>query len=253
MQPSQLTAQKSKQQNLTLKTATCWTSPIVDNKPQKDAYKSSVTQYNDAGLKISTTDYRSDGNVANVYHYEYKDNQQHSYVSNSDGSRTKTQTETYNENGRLTTRLRLDADQSQLDLLKLEYNKGQKKLEEYFDQNNEQVYSIQYIYNPEQGAIRESYTNHKNKESYMAAIDLDTKAVPIAYTQYKTSGPLVKSIAYKRDGEGRVLQKETFLPNKKLQLKEVYEYTEDSMTHSVFAGEEQRLVEHVVYKYVYYK
>jgi hypothetical protein len=74
-----------------------------------------------------------------------------------------------------------------------------------------------------------------------------------SYEEYELSGPLIRSIKYERDEEGRILVKSIFAADKTLELKEVYEYTENERHYSVYINDGTELIEHVICKYNYYQ
>ncbi len=236
-----------------LKTETCWAYTVENNVPATSGSVLRKTEYDDQGKKTKTTTYKEDGSIAYEYFFEYTLNGRETYWKLSDGTKVKSETEIYNDDGYLLERIQYSTDGKLKDKLKIAYEKGQKSREIYFNALNEIIFAIDYTYNKAQNSIRESYTDYIDDENTIGAIDLDANALPKAYTEYKTSGPLVRSIIYERDEDGRILTKETYNPDNELQLKEVYEYTENATLYSVYINKGKQLAEHVVYKYDYYQ
>lgn len=236
-----------------IKTETCWSYTIENNVPATSGVVSKKTEYDDQGKQTKITTYKEDGSIAYEYYFDYTADTRETYWKLSDGTRVKSETERYDENGKLLERVRYDTDGQLKDKLKIAYEKDQKNKEVYFNKLNEIIFAIDYSYNKEQRTIRELYTDYIDDENTIGAIDLDANALPKAYTEYKTTGPLVRSIVYERDEAGRVLVKETYAADNTLQLKEVFEYTKNGKHYSVYINDGTELVEHVVYKYDYYQ
>jgi len=236
-----------------LKTETCWSYTIENNTPTTSGSVSRQVEYDDQGKKTKITTYKEDGLIAYEYFFDYSMNIRETYWKLSDGTKVKSEIEVYNDDGKLLERIRYSTDGKLQDKIKVAYEKGQKSQEIYFNKSNEIIFAIDYSYNKEQKTIRELYTDYVDDENTIGAIDLDANALPKAYTEYKTSGPLVRSIVYERDEGGRVLVKETYAADNSLQLKEVYEYTENEKHYSVYVNGGTELTEHVIYKYNYYQ
>lgn len=236
-----------------LKTETCWAYTIENNVPATSGSVLSQIEYNDQGKKTKVTTYKEDGSIAYEYFFEYTADTRETYWELSDGTKVKSETEIYNKDSQLLERVRYSTDGELQDKIKVAYKKGQKSKEIYFDKSNEIIFAIDYSYNKEQKTIRELYTDYVDDENTIGAIDLDVNALPKAYTEYETSGPLVRSIVYERDEDGRILVKETYAADNALQLKEVYEYMENATHYSLYINEGTELAEHLVYKYNYYQ
>lgn len=236
-----------------LKTETCWSYAIENNVPTTTGSVSKQVEYDDQGKKTKIITYKEDGAIAYEYFFDYTANARETYWKLSDGTKVKSETEVYNDDGQLLERIRYNTDGKLQDKIKVSYKNAQKTKEVYFNKSNEIIFAIDYSYNKEQKTIRELYTDYIDDQNTIGAIDLDANALPKAYTEYKTSGPLVRSIVYQRDEDGRVLTKETYAADNTLQLKEVYEYTENAKHYSVYINEGTELVEHLVYKYNYYQ
>lgn len=236
-----------------IKTETCWSYTIENNVPATSGFITRKIEYDDQGKQTKITTYNENGSIAYEYYFDYTANMRETYWKLSDGTRVNSETELYDDDGKLLERARYDTDGKLKDKLKIAYEKDQKSKEVYFNKLDEIIFAIDYSYNKEQKTIRELYRDYVDDENTIGAIDLDANALPKAYTEYKTSGPLVRSILYQRDESGRVLVKEIYAADNTLQLKEVFEYTKNAKHYSVYVNNGAELVEHVIYKYDYYQ
>lgn len=236
-----------------LKTETCWSYEIENNVLATSGSISRQIEYNDQGKKTKEISYKKNGAIAYEYFFQYRPNSREIYWKLLDGTKVKSETEVYNEDGQLLERIRYDTDGKIRDKIKVVYENGKKNEETYFNKSNEITYRINYFYNKEQQTIRESYTNYKGEAKTNGAIDLDSNGLTKSYEEYELSGPLIRSIKYERDAEGRILVKSIFAADKSLELKEVYEYTENERHYSVYINGGTELIEHVIYKYNYYQ
>lgn len=244
---------QSTQAPKTIKTETRWSYPIQNNQPSSNGVKTMLTQFNEAGQKKQVITFNDDGSTAYAYQFKHNLFSQECYWTTQEGKRVNSQQEEYNAAGDLVKRTRYTATGDLLDITAFQYKNGQKSFEEYFNNKKEKVYHIQYSYNKAQKNIREIYTNFKENENLIGAIDLNDQGKPIAYTQYKASGPLVKTVEYIRDAQGQLTSKSTYSANNKLLTKEIYEYKNNKKQCSIYIDNGKTLVEHTVYTYDYYK
>ncbi|BDS14132.1 hypothetical protein AsAng_0049040 [Aureispira anguillae] len=231
----------------------CWNYPIQNNLPTKEGYRSIKTEFNSLGKKIKMTAYQAEGSVAYEYFFEYKERSRESYWLMPTGEKIKSEIENYNQDGAILSRIRFNTDGSLLDKQTFDYEKGRKVKEVYWDNKGQKIYGIEYSYQEGQNAIREIYTNYLTQEQTIGAIELGGHALPTSYREYKSSGPIVRSIIYKRDEQGRILSKKTYSPNNHLEEKEIYEYKEGETICSVYIDGGKKMVEQVVYRYTYHK
>ncbi|MFT5647616.1 MAG: hypothetical protein ACI976_002308 [Aureispira sp.] len=236
-----------------LKMETCWSYNIENNVPATSGSVSRQIEYNDQGKKTKETSYKKNGVIAYEYFFQYSLNTRETYWKLLDRTKVKSETEIYNQGGQLLERIRYGTDGKIRDKITVVYENGEKKEETYFNKLNEITYRINYSYNKEQQTIRESYTSYKGEAKTNGAIDLDSNGLTKSYEEYELSGPLIRSIKYERDEEGRILVKSIFAADKTLELKEVYEYTENERHYSVYINGGTELIEHVIYKYNYYQ
>jgi antitoxin component YwqK of YwqJK toxin-antitoxin module len=236
-----------------LKTETCWSYGIENNAPTTNGHISRQVEYNNQGRKTKETTYNKDGSIAYEYLFNYSANARETYWELSDGTKIKSETETYNDAGQLLERIRYHTDGQLQDRITVTYENGEKSKEIYFNQSNEITYSVNYAYGKGTKTIRESYTNSKGEKERNGATNLDENGLPKWYKEYEATGPLICAIEYKRDEEGRILDKITYAADEEtIKSKEVFEYTENAKHCSIYVKGGTKLLEHVVCKYNYY-
>ena len=236
-----------------LKTETCWSYSIENNIPVTKGNLSRQVEYNDQGKKIKETSYTEKGTIAYEYFFDYKSNTRETYWKLSDGTKVKSETEVYNAAGQILERVLYSTDGKLRNKTEIAYENGTKRKEIYFDASNEITYTVNCYPNQERKTIIELCTNDKGEEEIRGAITLDENGLLKAYEKYEASGPLMQSIVYERDEAGRILVKKTSAADGTVELKEVFEYTENATHYSVYINEGTKLVEHVVSKYNYYQ
>lgn len=246
-------AQESKIEPLKIiKKETCWTYSIIDNSPMKKGSLATQIEFNASGQKTKMMSFQPNGALAYEYFFEYKKNSRECYWKMEDGTLIKSEVETYNKAGKVQSRTRYSTNGKLLDKQVFEYENNLKTQETYFNSDGQKIYTIEYSYNKEQQTSREIYTNYITKEQTIGAVELGNHNLPNTYKEYKSSGPVVRSIEYKRDEKGRILEKNTYSSTNVLETKEVYNYTANKKECSVFIDGGKTLVEYVVYEYDYY-
>jgi len=236
-----------------LKTETCWSYSIENNVPASKGSLSRQVEYNDEGKKIKEISYTEKGAIVDEYFFDYKSNTRETYWKLSDGTKIKSETEVYNNAGQLLERILYNTDGKLRNRTEIVYKNGTKRKERYFNASNEIIYTVNCYPNEERKTSIELCTNDKGEEEIRGAITLDEDGLLKTYEKYTASGPLIQSIVYERDEEGRILVKKTAVADGTVELKEVFEYTENAKYYSAYTDEGTKLVEHVVYKYNYYQ
>ncbi|MGH1334875.1 MAG: hypothetical protein ACRBFS_02030 [Aureispira sp.] len=239
----------------TVRTETCWIYPIINGIAAKQAYRSASIHYNRQGRKSKMTLYNKRGQTTKEYLYAYLPGQCETYQLLSDGSKFITAKEEYGQENKVTSHIRYKTDGGIDDKKLIEYNQAGKKIkEEYFVSNGndlEQVYVINYAhYNT---GIRESYTNYTDQTRHAGATQLDDNQLPTTYSQYASSGELIRKIHYDRTPQGRLTSIKFLEPDESIQVREDYEYNGSNMHCLVYDKDGKQLVEHVMYQYDYYQ
>ncbi|MCP4443015.1 MAG: hypothetical protein GY810_29265 [Aureispira sp.] len=247
---------RKKSKDPIVKVETRWDYKIVDQTPAEQGNKSTEIHYNEEGKKDKWLAYTLNGQLKYQYGYTHSEGEIKRFWKTADGQLITDYTEEHDEFGNVTKLIRYKPTGDQLDIIMYEYDmQGRKSDELYYDDQNQKVYEIIYRYNDFQHTMTETHVDHLNNEEYLSAIELNEANLPVTLTRYNKSGPLVNKTTFKRDEQGRLIEKMTYKNGKTLDIKETYEYSEsgDKKTCSIYVSGGKELVEYVVYTYEYYK
>lgn len=239
----------------TVRTETCWIYPIIDGIAAKDAYCSARIQYNRSGRKSKMTLYNERGQRTKEYLYAYVPGQCETYQLLSDGSKLIIAKEEFGQEDQVISHIRYKTDGEIEDKKLMEYSQEGKKIkEEYFVAKGNElqpVYTITYAYYT--SGIRESYTNYTYQTRHAGATQLDDNQLPMVYSQYASSGELMRTIRYDRTPQGKLTSVKFIEADESVQTREDYEYNGSNMHCLVYDKDGKDLVEHVMYQYDYYQ
>jgi hypothetical protein len=231
-----------------------WCFEITNNIPSDQAYLLKEIKHNKKGQITSEKTYKKGQKTVSEERFEYPS--KNSCISYLKQANRQDKTEQiYNKSNQLLKRTRYDQEGNVLDLLILKYNKkGEKSSEEYFNEAEQLVYSIQYHFDPYRLLKKAFHRDATGKEKYITATKVSQTGQPLNYNQYKSDGPVLRKALYKYDSKGHLLEIVNFKGAKIVTLKTVHTYNEQGLIEKtwVYAGPTLKLVEHSKYSYTFY-